>query len=632
MCGLAGLVLTGSRRAEAEQEALVRRMCDIQEYRGPDDSGTVILDRVVLGSRRLAIIDLSPAGHMPMSDATGRWWIAYNGEVFNFADIRVELEALGHSFRSKTDTEVILHAFMQWGGECMHRFVGMFAFAITDTQSGEVTLVRDRFGIKPLYYARHGDAILFASEMKALMQVMGPQQVDRHSLVEWMLYRNVDSLTPETLVQGVSSVLPGQIVRISNGVVRLDKWYSPLDFVNETEFRRFESAKPEAVVDEVDKVLNDAVRLRLISDVPVGTLLSGGLDSSLVTSMAARHTSHLSAFHVSIEGFPKLDERRYAEHLADKLSIPFIPLSLTGQKFRAALPQSIYLSDLPLTHPNTIAYYLICKLARENGVIVLLSGEGADELFGGYLWNYRRKRTLLRLKKYLDWVPDRIMEVLALLIYSDAGLPVTSHRFREVLAPTIDFVDRHARLDWQDRCAEAYQFAGGLEDRAVLGNMLADLSDFLTPLLRRLDRASMGASVETRVPFLDHRLVHRAINMPLDYKVGEHADKWVLKQVARRYMPDFLVDRKKAGFPLPFDAYLEPLADASLFRDGFCQQTLGLSSRAIDRILSGWQTRVYGFFGILTLEIWGRIHMLGESVASVEERVAVLEDKFGSRR
>jgi len=632
MCGLAGLVLTGSRRAEAEQEALVRRMCDIQEYRGPDDSGTVVLERVVLGSRRLAILDLSPAGHMPMSDATGRWWIAYNGEVFNFADIRVELEALGHSFRSKTDTEVILHAFMQWGGECMHRFVGMFAFAIADTRSGEVTLVRDRFGIKPLYYARHGEAILFASEMKALVQVMGSQQVDRHSLVEWMLYRNVDSLTPETLVQGISSVLPGQIVRISNGTVRLDKWYSPLDFVNEQEFRRFESAKPEAVVDEVDKVLDDAVRLRLISDVPVGTLLSGGLDSSLVTSMAARHTSHLSAFHVSIEGFPKLDERRYAEHLADKLNIPFIPLSLTGQKFRAALPRSVYLSDLPLTHPNTIAYYLICKLAREHGVIVLLSGEGADELFGGYLWNYRRKRTLLRLKKYLDWVPDRIMEVLALLIYSDAGLPVTSHRFREVLAPTIDFVDRHARLDWQDRCAEAYRFAGGFEDRAVLGNMLADLSDFLTPLLRRLDRASMGASVETRVPFLDHRLVHRAINMPLDYKVGKHADKWVLKQVARRYMPDFLVDRKKAGFPLPFAAYLEPLADASLFRDGFCQQTLGLSSRAIDRILAGWQSRVYGFFGILTLEIWGRIHMLGEPVSSVEERVAVLEDKFGSRR
>ena len=625
MCGLAGLVMTGPQRAGAEQEALVRRMCDIQAYRGPDDSGTVVLDRVVLGSRRLAIIDLSPAGHMPMSDASRRWWIAYNGEVFNFAEIRTELEGLGHEFHSRTDTEVILHAFMQWGEACMHRFIGMFAFAIADTASGSVTLVRDRYGIKPLYYARQGDRILFASEMKALLQVMGQQQVDRHSLVEWMLYRNVDSLTPETLVQGVSSVLPGHLVRIVDGSIETRQWYSALDFISEQEFRRFSSVRPQEVGAEVEQTLTDAVRLRLISDVPVGTLLSGGLDSSLVTAIAARHTQHLSAFHVSIEGFPKLDERRYAEHLSERLKIPFIPLSLTGAMFRRALPTAIYLSDLPLTHPNTIAYHLISRTARDHGVIVLLSGEGADELFGGYLWNYRRKRNLLRLRKWLDRVPDRLMDFAALLVYADAGLPVTGHRFREALPPTVDFIDRYARQDWQDRCAEAYRFLPSDIDRGVLGNMLADLSDFLTPLLRRLDRASMGASVETRVPFLDHRLVHRAINMPLDYKVGKYADKWVLKQVARRYMPDFLVDRKKAGFPLPLDAYIAPLAQAAFFRDGFCQNTLGISSRAIDRIIANWRPRVFGFFGMLTLEIWGRIHMLGEPVAAIDERIAALE-------
>lgn len=625
MCGLAGLVMTGPQRAGAEQETLVRRMCDIQAYRGPDDSGTVVLDRVVLGSRRLAIIDLSPAGHMPMSDASRRWWIAYNGEVFNFAEIRTELEGLGHEFHSRTDTEVILHAFMQWGEACMHRFIGMFAFAIADTASGSVTLVRDRYGIKPLYYARQGDRILFASEMKALLQVMGQQQVDRHSLVEWMLYRNVDSLTPETLVQGVSSVLPGHLVRIVDGSIETRQWYSALDFISEQEFRRFSSVRPQEVGAEVEQTLTDAVRLRLISDVPVGTLLSGGLDSSLVTAIAARHTQHLSAFHVSIEGFPKLDERRYAEHLSERLKIPFIPLSLTGAMFRRALPTAIYLSDLPLTHPNTIAYHLISRTARDHGVIVLLSGEGADELFGGYLWNYRRKRNLLRLRKWLDRVPDRLMDFAALLVYADAGLPVTGHRFREALPPTVDFIDRFARQDWQDRCAEAYRFLPSDIDRGVLGNMLADLSDFLTPLLRRLDRASMGASVETRVPFLDHRLVHRAINMPLDYKVGKYADKWVLKQVARRYMPDFLVDRKKAGFPLPLDAYIAPLAQAAFFRDGFCQNTLGISSRAIDRITANWRPRVFGFFGMLTLEIWGRIHMLGEPVAAIDERIAALE-------
>jgi asparagine synthase (glutamine-hydrolysing) len=631
MCGLAGLVLTGERRAGDGEEALVRRMCDIQAYRGPDDSGTAVLGRIVLGSRRLAILDLSPAGHMPMGEPGGRWWIAYNGEVFNFAEIRTELESLGHVFRSRTDTEVILHAFMQWGTACMHRFVGMFAFAIADTASGDVTLVRDRYGIKPLYYARSGDAILFASEMKSLVQVLGPQRVDRHSLLEWMLYRNVDSLTPETLIEGISSVLPGQVVHIRNGALRTESWYSPLDFVQESEFRRFEAATPGSVVDEVDRALNEAVRLRLISDVPVGTLLSGGLDSSLVTAIAGQYTRHLSAFHVSVEGFPKLDERKYAEHLAGKLDIPFIPLSLTGQKFRQALPTAIYLSDLPLSHPNTIAYYLISRLAREHGVIVLLSGEGADELFGGYLWNYRRKRNLLRLQKWLDRVPDRVMDLLSLLVYSDAGLPVTVRRFREVLSPTVAFLDRQSRRDWQERCADAYRFENDPIDREVLGGMLADLSDFLTPLLRRLDRASMGASVESRVPFLDHRLVHRAINMPLDYKVGKHADKWVLKQVARRYIPDFLVDRKKAGFPLPFDAYLEPLADLRLFDDGFCQHTLGLSRRALQRSVDGWRAHVFGFFGLLTLELWGRIHLLGEPIASLDEKIAMLEHEFARR-
>lgn len=297
MCGLAGLVSTGSQRAGAEHEALVRRMCDIQAHRGPDDSGTILLDRVVLGSRRLAIIDLSPAGHMPMSDAAGRWWIAYNGEVFNFADIRTELEALGHVFRSRTDTEVILHAFMQWGEACMHRFIGMFTFAIADTATGNVTLVRDRYGIKPLYFARQGEAILFASEMKSLMQVMGPQSVDRHSLVEWMLYRNVDSLTPETLVRGYRRYCRAMWPASSTVRSRSAPWYSPLDFVGEQEFRRFAAARPEEVVAEVDKTLDDAVRLRLISDVPVGTLLSGGLVGDFHRGTAHAAPERLSRFH-----------------------------------------------------------------------------------------------------------------------------------------------------------------------------------------------------------------------------------------------------------------------------------------------------------------------------------------------
>ena len=214
MCGIAGVICFDSDCGGQLHESLVRTMCELTAHRGPDDSGVMSRSRYALGSQRLSIIDLSPAGHMPMSDASGRWWITYNGEVYNFETVREELLRLGHSFRSRTDTEVILHAYMEWGEGCMDRFVGMFAFAILDAERGDVALVRDRYGIKPLYYARSGSHLLFASEIKALMGLLERPQVDRHSLLEWSLYRNVDALTPETLVEDVHSVLPGHF---SNG-------------------------------------------------------------------------------------------------------------------------------------------------------------------------------------------------------------------------------------------------------------------------------------------------------------------------------------------------------------------------------------------------------------------------------
>jgi len=625
MCGLAGLIRVSDGAASLDAESVVRRMCDLQAYRGPDDSGVVDLGRVCLGSRRLSIIDLSPAGHMPMSDATGRWWIAYNGEVYNFAVIRGELAALGHQFSSHTDTEVILHAWMQWGRDCLQRFVGMFAFAIHDRNTDEVTLVRDRYGKKPLYYARDGGIVYFSSEMKGLMLGRSDLQLDQQALLEWALYRNVDALASRTLVQGVNAVMAGHVVTISPRGVVTAPYYSPVDHVSEAEYRRFEAAKPEDVVREVDELLNDAVRLRLVSDVPVGTLLSGGLDSSLVTSIAGRYTQDLTAFHVSIAGYPKLDERRYAEQLARTHKFPFVPFELTPGNFRKALPYVTFLEDLPLTHPNSCAYYLISRVAREHGVPVVLSGEGADELFGGYSWNYRRRQRFARFAPILRRIPEPVYSMLALLVYAHAGMPFAAHRFRYTLPATVIMLDRNLRDDWLASCKAAYGFVGREGDREVLGAMLADISDFLAPLLRRLDRTSMGASVESRVPFLDHRLAHLAINLPLGYKVGSRADKWVLKQVALRYMPRDLVMRKKAGFPIPLADYIAPLAMPRFFDGGFCEARLGLGRRGVERSLSTWRTHKDSLFGFIALETWGRIHLMGQSVSDVEQLVADCE-------
>ena len=625
MCGLAGLIRVSDGGPAIDAGALVRKMCGLQAYRGPDDSGVVDLGRVCLGSLRLSIIDLSPAGHMPMSDESGRWWITYNGEVYNFATVREELLALGHAFQSRTDTEVVLRAWIQWGSDCLQRFIGMFAFAVHDRQSDEVILVRDRYGKKPLYYARDGGVVSFSSEMKGLMIGRSDLRLNQQALCEWFLYRNVDALRSRTLVEGMHAVLPGQLVTISPRGIQASFYYSPPSYISEAEYRRYEAARPGDVVREVEEILNDAVRLRLVSDVPVGTLLSGGLDSSLVTAIAARYTKELTTFHVSVAGYPKLDERRYAEQLAQTHGLPFVPFALTGSNFRRVLPYVTYLEDLPLTHPNSAAYYLISQVAREHGVLVVLTGEGADELFGGYMWNYRRRRRLARIAPLLRAIPAPLHSILALLVYANAGMPVSAPRFRDRLPPTVDLIDRFVRAEWQARCEEAYAFVQRDSDREVLGAMLADISDFLAPLLRRLDRTSMGASVEARVPFLDHRLVHKAINLPLLYKVGARADKWVLKQVALRYMPKSLVVRRKAGFPLPVDEYVAPLVRREFFAGGFCENFLELGQRGIERTMSSWNRQAQGHFGLIALEMWGRIYFMGQSVEQVGALVVECE-------
>jgi asparagine synthase (glutamine-hydrolysing) len=644
MCGIAGLVSGTTTQATETHEVFLRRMCELQEHRGPDDRGTKVLGNVGLGSVRLSILDLSEAGHMPMADASERYWIAYNGEVYNFEELRTELEAKGHAFRSKTDTEVVLHAFIEWGAACVEHLVGMFAFAVYDRETDTLALIRDRYGIKPLYYMRREGDLYFASEIKALMRIVEPLQVDRQSLVEWTLYQNVDVLSPETLIEGIKNVLPGQCVTVRTPsatgtdapnpdssddlgelTTETTSWYAPPARVDEAEFRRFARMDTKDIVDELDTTLTTAIVDRLVSDVPVGTLLSGGLDSSLVTAIAAQHKDGLKAFHVSIAGVREMDERPHAEACAKNLGIELICDELDGKTFRRELPRTIYQSDVPLTHANSVAYARICRKAREHGVIVLLSGEGADELFGGYKWRYRRHRNALRARKLLHMLPRKIWKGIELAGYTSAGMPVNSHRFDELLPQTVSMIDRYARRAWLLRCEEAYAFVEDPLDRALLGAMLGDLDDFLTPLLRRLDRMSMSASVETRVPFLDHRLVEKAMHLPLDTKIGRRADKWILRRIADRHLPPNLVERPKLGFPLPLREWVAPLAKPEMVRGGFCEEVLQLHPRGIVEFLETWARNPTAFLGLLSLELWGRMYLLNETVEELDERIASLE-------
>jgi asparagine synthase (glutamine-hydrolysing) len=615
MCAIAGLVCSKRQCREEDHLLLVKNMCNVQSHRGPDDNGVLSLGQVCLGSSRLSIIDLTKAGHMPMSDTNEGSWIVYNGEIYNFEAVRKELISYGYQFRSKTDTEVVLYAFKQWGENCLDRFVGMFAFAIYDRDTETITLVRDRFGKKPLYYMYQDGHVFFASEMKALMNVCGKPRLNQQRLMEWSLYRNVDFGSTSTLVENISSLPPGYLMTIVEGQLESPRcYYSPESQVNPSLYEHLSGQSPQSVTAEIESLIATSVQDRLVSDVPVGTLCSGGVDSSLVTALCARHLKDIVAFNVSVEGYRDLDENRYAKQVTDTLGIKLRTFSMKGEDFRRTLPRAIYHSDVPLTHPNSVAYLLISEFARQHGVTILLSGEAADELFGGYVQRYRRHRQLLLLKRFLDYLPLKIRKAIVLAGYTCDGLPNTAiSECQGLLAHTIACLDKFARADLRLRCNAAYRFISNDAERAVLGAMLADLTDFLTPLLRRLDRMGMAASLECRVPFLDHRLVQVVLNLPLSFRLRRTVDKWVLKDIASHYLPCSIVYRKKTGFPLPLADYLAPLAQEKFFHNGFCVEFLGMRRQGVMEAISAWKENVHGFFNLLALEIWGRLFFLGET-------------------
>jgi asparagine synthase (glutamine-hydrolysing) len=626
MCAIAGLICL-SRRCKAEDHVrIVRMMCDIQNHRGPDDSGVISLEHVCLGSNRLSIIDLSQAGHMPMSDAEKSFWIVYNGETYNFQSLREELIHCGHEFRSKTDTEVVLHAFKQWGEQCFGRFAGMFAFAIYDRQNDALTLVRDRFGKKPLYYTHDIKHIVFASEMKVLLRVSDAPKVNRQRLMEWSLYRNVDFGSPSTLVENIFSLPAGHFIQIHDGRIgEPQRYYSVESEVDAVTYRGLEQRPQKEVVTEIESLLVKGVQERLVSDVPLGVLCSGGVDSSLVTALCAHYRKDVAAFHVSVAGHPEMDESRYARQVAQTMGIDLFTCALERDNFCANLARAVYYSDVPLTHPNSVAYLLVSELARKQGTIVLMSGEAADELFGGYMHRYRRYRQLQKARRLLGYLPAKMRQIINLAGHACNGVQATElPGYGNGLAQTIAMLDGFGRSELRLRCTEAYRFVSNDGDRAVLAAMLADLTNFLSPLLRRLDRMSMAASVECRVPFLDHRLVKKIINLPLSYRLQGRTDKWLLKEIAAHYLPRTIVYRKKLGFPLPLHDYLEPLAREELFHKGFCLEYLRMQRKGLMDSISKWRDDSEGFFTLLTLEIWGRLFFFRQPLEEVTEKVTQL--------
>ncbi len=598
MCGITGFLSSGPVD-EQELRPRVARMTDQLVHRGPDDAGTWLDARigVALGVRRLAIVDLSPAGHQPMVSSCGRYVIAFNGEVYNFSQLRRELEPKGHSFRGHSDTEVMLGAIREWGLEAaVKKFVGMFAFALWDQRERALHLVRDRLGIKPLYYGWVGKTFLFGSELKALRAHPDfVPVINRDALALQMRHDYIPQ--PYSIYQGIFKLPPGCILTLQTRDSAPPTDTKPTLYWSAKEIAERGAANPfrgsaQEAREKLNALLREAVRLRMVADVPLGAFLSGGIDSSTVVALMQTQSSRpVKTFTV---GFyeDNYNEAQHAKAVATHLGTDHTELYVTPEEAQAVIPKLPTLFDEPFSDSSQIPTYLISALARQQ-VTVSLSGDGGDELFAGYLrysqarslWNWIRwlpsasRRRLAR--SITTWEPktyDRLLGRLASW-FTNYGPPKSigqrMHNLAEVLlVENREALYRYLLSDWRrpvDIVVDAHEPPTVLTDHAQWAElsdffkrmMFLDLVSYLPDdILTKVDRVSMGVSLEARVPLLDHRVVEFAARVPTSMKIRGGQSKWLLRQVLYEYVPRELIERPKMGFGVPIGVWLRgPLRD-----------------------------------------------------------------------
>ena len=589
MCGFAGILTTAGLRSD-ELADRARRMIAPIVHRGPDDSGVCVDEQAGLafGFRRLAIVDLSANGHQPMWSPSRRFVMVFNGQVYNFKELRRELEQYGYGFRGHSDTEVILAAFERWGiHEGVRRFVGMFAIAVWDAHRRELSLFRDRIGKKPLYVYSEPGLITFGSELKALLA--GPsfdRSIDRTALASYFRYLYVPA--PKSIFQRAIKLPPGHILTVSDPKLALpppQPYWSLREVALTGLAKPFTGSDAEAI-DELDALLADAVRCRLYADVPLGALLSGGIDSSAVVALMQEMTTQPVKTYTIGFAEEEFDEARHAARVARHLGTDHTELLLTGEGAHAVIPRLPEIFDEPLADPSQLPTFLVSQLARQH-VTVALSGDGGDELFAGYnryLYGARVLSGVNRLPRGvrrlvaagIGSVPqptwDRLHRVTTALLPGVANQHLPGERmhklgnlmraasvgdmYRALLSawqqPDSLLVDRGAIEDPNRRILDGGQPAH-LLDRMMLADQLTYLPD---DLLAKVDRASMAVSLEVRTPLLDHRVVEFSWRLAHSLKVRGGLGKWALRQVLYRRLPRHLVERPKMGFSVPIDRWL----------------------------------------------------------------------------
>lgn len=592
MCGIAGIRDSSLVGAADALRTTAQAMGDVLAHRGPDGDAVWIDAEAgtALAHRRLAIIDLSPTGAQPMTSACGRYVITYNGEVFNFAELRADLDAAGHRFRGTSDTEVILEGFARWGLEpTIRRMVGMFAFAVWDRQTRRLSLVRDRLGIKPIYYMQDGNRFLFGSELKALRAAGGwAPDIDTNAVAGLMRYGYVPS--PLSIYRGVAKVPPGTILTLEpGGAVSLSRyWDIRRVAIDGLAARAHATLSDRDAEDQLDALLRDAVRLRLISDVPLGAFLSGGVDSSTVTAlMQVQSNRSVKTFSIGFRD-KTYDESRYADAVARHLGTDHTSFVVEPEHLIDVIPRIPDWYDEPFADSSQIPTFIISRLTRRHATVAL-SGDGGDEVFAGYnryfwaprIWNgisVMPKRLRRAASALIGSVPPRVWDGAAAALPDGLRFSQTSDKARKIAAllDANDLAGAYRVLvsQWDDpsQIVPAGREPNTPLSDATIARDVADpaermqLLDFMTYLpddiLTKVDRATMAVGLEGRVPLLDHRVVEFSWRLPLAMKVRNGQGKWLLKRVLARYVPEALTSRPKMGFGIPIGTWLRgPLRD-----------------------------------------------------------------------
>lgn len=556
MCGLAGIFCSEGLAASCIE--WVNRMNEIQAHRGPDDVGVYQDNFCIMGHRRLAIIDLSADGHQPFQSDDGRFQLVYNGEIYNYIELRDELKLLGWQFRTQTDTEVLLKAYLQYGKQCLSKFNGMFAFAIYDTESRRVFLARDRVGIKPLYYSIINSTLYFASEIKALLSlpILKPS-VNYQSLFDYLIFNRTD-VYDETFFSEIKRIPKGCYAYMCCDGLSIRNWWNPEDFLQKSD----EAIDFTGIKNKISDLLISAVKLRMRSDVPVGSCLSGGLDSSILIGILFEKEPVADGYPTFTAAFKdhQLDETRYIDVLNQRYHFTNFRTYPTAESVYSSLSEFVYANDEPTTNPSFFSQYAVMQIAKENHITVLLDGQGGDENFAGYQYFHGfNMYGLLKRRKMLAFGLELLKSLLRKQdrsAYQTLMFQLSPDRLKkQLLLKTIPYVRPEFFYDFIDTSRIYNEF---FKVESLNHSLVRHFQYKLEHLLRMEDRNSMAFSLEARVPYLDYRLIEYLLGIPGELKIKGGETKYLQKMALGAYtVPEILNRTDKIGFGTPGDEWMQ---------------------------------------------------------------------------